>query len=63
MAAGRHELRGRPPDERSPEGADAVASWWVVDREAGGELERALDELMPRWLTERWGFRSVHYAP
>jgi hypothetical protein len=23
-----------PPDERSPAGADAVSSWWVVDRKA-----------------------------
>ena len=52
-----------PPDERSPAGADAVASWWVVDREAGGPLERALDETIPRWLTETWGFRSVDYSP
>jgi hypothetical protein len=35
----------------------------VVDREAGGELERALDEAVPRWLGERWGFRAVHFAP
>jgi hypothetical protein len=52
-----------PPDERTPEGTDALVSWWVVDREAGGDLERALDEIVPRWLAERWGFRSVHYAP
>ncbi len=26
-----------PPDT-SPAGADAVSSWWVVDREAGGSL-------------------------
>lgn len=52
-----------PPDERSPAGADAVASWWVVDPEAGGELERALDDAVPRWLAEDWGFRSVHYFP
>jgi hypothetical protein len=52
-----------PPDEHAPEGAEAVASWWVVDREAGGELERALDELVPRWLAGRWGFGTVHFAP
>lgn len=52
-----------PPDERSKDGADAVASWWVVDREAGGDLERALDELIPRWLEERWGFRAVDFSP
>ena len=52
-----------PPDERSPEGADAAASWWVVDKEAGGELERALDGFVPRWLSDTWGFSSVHFAP
>jgi hypothetical protein len=52
-----------PPDERRPRGTDAVASWWVVDREAGGPLERALDEAVPRWLDEVWGFRAVHFGP
>ena len=52
-----------PPDERSAPGADAVASWWVVDAEAGSPLERALDEFVPRWLAETWGFRSVDYSP
>src|SRR3954449_10250632 len=27
-----------PPDDRSPAGADAVASWWVVDKAAGSAL-------------------------
>jgi hypothetical protein len=52
-----------PPDDRSAPGADAVSSWWVVDSHAGGELERALDAFVPRWLAERWGFRSVDYSP
>lgn len=52
-----------PPDERTPDDADALVSWWVVDREAGGELERALDQRVPQWLEERWPFRTVHYAP
>jgi hypothetical protein len=52
-----------PPGKHTPDGADALVSWWVVDREADGELERALDEFVPRWLTERWGFRAVRYAP
>jgi hypothetical protein len=52
-----------PPDERSPAGSDAVASWWVVDEQAGGELERALDDFVPRWLTGTWGFGSVHRHP
>ncbi len=52
-----------PPDDRSPPGSDAVASWWVVDKEAGGPLERALDAFVPGWLTGVWGRRSVHYFP
>ena len=52
-----------PPDGGSPPGTDAVASWWVVDAEARGDLERALDEFAPRWLAEVWGFSSVHFAP
>ena len=52
-----------PPDTSSPAGSDALASWWLVDELAGSALERALDQFVPRWLTDRWGFRSVHYAP
>jgi|SRR4051812_14735853 len=52
-----------PPDERSPQGTDAVASWWVVDHAAGTELERALDDFCPRWLADTWGFESVDYSP
>jgi hypothetical protein len=52
-----------PPDERSPAGADVVASWWVVDAHAGGTLEAALDELVPRWLADDWGFRAPHFSP
>ena len=52
-----------PPDARSPEWSDAMVSWWVVDGQAGGELERVLDELIPTWLAETWEFRAVHYFP
>ena len=52
-----------PPDERSPAGSDAVVSWWVVDRHHGGELERALDDYVPRWLSDTWGFENIHYFP
>jgi hypothetical protein len=52
-----------PPDEQSPPGTDAVVSWWVVDEAAGTDLEAALDELVPCWLSETWGFESVHYSP
>ena len=52
-----------PPDEQAPKDTDAVVSWWVVDAAAGSELERALDEVIPAWLAQTWGFESVHYAP
>jgi len=52
-----------PPGARSPVGTDAVVSWWVVDDQAGGELDRALAEVVPSWLAETWGFRAVHYYP
>jgi len=52
-----------PPDQRSPQGSDAVASWWVVDAAAGSELEHTLDEFVPGWLAETWGFTKVHFFP
>ena len=52
-----------PPDDRSPEGSDAVVSWWVVDSAVGTELERALDDFVPRWLADTWQFERVHYFP
>ena len=52
-----------PPHARSPVGTDAIASWWVVDDQAGGELERELGKVVPEWLAETWGFRAVYYHP
>jgi hypothetical protein len=52
-----------PADERTPPGHDAVVSWWVVDKAVGSDLERALDEFVPRWLADTWQFRSVQYSP
>jgi hypothetical protein len=37
-----------------------------IDHPAGmgsPELERALDERVPRWLGGTWGFTRVHYHP
>ena len=42
---------------------DALVSWWVVNSELGGDLERSLNTLVPSWLPDRWGFHAVHYAP
>lgn len=52
-----------PPAASSPPGSDAFASWWTVGEHVGGELERALAEFIPRWLSDTWGFRAVHYFP
>jgi hypothetical protein len=52
-----------PPGDRSLPGTEAVVSWWVVDREVGGELEKALEAFVPDWLKDTWGFRSVHFWP
>jgi RimJ/RimL family protein N-acetyltransferase len=52
-----------PPSDDSPVGTDAIASWWVTDAHAGGELETALAEFVPRWLAETWGFSSVFIHP
>jgi RimJ/RimL family protein N-acetyltransferase len=52
-----------PPQPGAPLDADASVSWWVVDAAVGTTLERALDEAMPAWLTDVWGFEAVHYHP
>ena len=40
-----------PPEKP---GADAEISWWVVDELVGTDLERALDEFVPRWIADDW---------
>ncbi len=52
-----------PPDAHSPAGIDALVSWWVVDDAVGTDLERALDDVVPRWLRDVWGFEAVQYHP
>jgi hypothetical protein len=49
-----------PPEKA---GADAEISWWVVDRLVGSAVERALDELVPRWVVEDWPLESPRYVP
>jgi hypothetical protein len=49
-----------------PTGSDAgdvVVSWWVVDDQMGTPLERVLDELVPRWVTEAWPFTRPVFSP
>ena len=50
-----------PPEASAPAGADATVSWWVIDAAVGTPLERALDDGVPPWLTDAWGFEAVHY--
>jgi hypothetical protein len=52
-----------PPDDRSPAGCDAFASWWVIDSAVGTPLEDALARFVPGWLAQTWGFASVHWHP
>ena len=52
-----------PPSDDSPTSTDATTSWWVIDRQAGGALETALAEFVPRWLTDVCGFSSVLTDP
>ena len=49
-----------PPEKA---GADAEVSWWVVDRLVGSDVERALDQLVPRWLAEDWPLDRPRYVP
>ncbi len=59
LRAGRH-LR---PIRAGDVAIDYSAVMGVVDQLAGSELARALDDFVPRWLADTWGFESVHYAP
>ena len=47
------------PPERA--GADGEVSWWVVDDHVGGDVERALDALVPQWIAADWPFRRPRY--
>ena len=47
------------PPERV--GADGEVSWWVVDDLVGGDVERALDVLVPQWIAADWPFRQPRY--
>jgi RimJ/RimL family protein N-acetyltransferase len=49
-----------PPEKA---GADAEISWWVVDRLVGTDVERALDELVPRWIATDWPLQAPRYVP
>ena len=48
-------------DPADKAGADADLSWWVVDRLVGSDTERALDELVPRWVAQDWPLTAPRY--
>lgn len=48
-----------PPEKA---GADAEISWWVRDEYLGGDVEAALDELVPRWIADDWPLQQPRYV-
>ncbi|MEV0646440.1 GNAT family N-acetyltransferase [Phytomonospora sp. NPDC050363] len=48
-----------PPEKP---GADAEISWWVVDELVGGEVEAALDALVPAWIDRDWPLNRPRYV-
>jgi RimJ/RimL family protein N-acetyltransferase len=44
-------------------GIDAEVSWWVVDEAVGSDLEAALNQRIPEWVTGSWPFSNVRFAP
>lgn len=48
-----------PPDKV---GADADISWWVIDDLVGSDLERDLDDLVPRWVAQAWPLTAPRYV-
>jgi hypothetical protein len=35
----------------------------VIDEMAGSDLEHALEDFVPRWMADTWGFTAVDYSP
>jgi hypothetical protein len=48
-----------PPEKA---GADAEISWWVVDHLVDTSIEKALDDLVPRWIATEWPFTHPRYV-
>lgn len=47
------------PPERA--GADADVSWWVIDDAVDTDLDRCLEEAVPRWVAEAWPFAGPRF--
>ncbi|MCC6226130.1 MAG: N-acetyltransferase [Microthrixaceae bacterium] len=41
--------------------ADADISWWVVDDLVGSEVDLALSETIPAWISAEWPFESPRH--
>lgn len=50
------------PAGDSEPGVDAIVSWWVIDEQVGSDLERELEDLVPRWLAETWGLSNPRFG-
>jgi hypothetical protein len=48
-----------PPEKA---GADAEISWWVVDREVGSPLDRALEPTVRDWIASQWPFSAPRFV-
>ena len=49
-------------DPPSRPGADAEISWWVIDSLVDSDVERALDALVPDWISTSWPFEQPCYV-
>ena len=49
-------------DPAEKAGADADISWWVVDAEVGGALDRALATFVPEWIASAWPFARPRFV-
>ena len=38
-----------------------AVSWWVIDRELGGELDTCLRDFVPEWISSSWPFREPRF--
>jgi hypothetical protein len=47
------------PPERA--GADADVCWWVIDDAVDTDLDRCLEEAVPRWVSEAWPFAMPRF--
>ena len=49
-------------DPTDKPGGDADISWWVREEYVGSDLQRTLDEFIPRWIAQAWPFQAPRYV-